>query len=77
MALALLYIDREKNQNYQHTREDIDFLVRKLSEITSNSKVEDHILDQENPLYHITNSQKYFWKINEDGSYILSEEKIE
>ena len=77
LSLALLYIDREKNQNYQHTREDIDFLVKKLSDIVINEKVEDHILDQENPLYHITNSQKYFWKKDEDGSYILSEEKIE
>jgi len=69
LALTFLYIDREKNQNYQHTSEDIDFVVKKFEDITSNTILNDGAINPESPLYHITNSQKYNWYKDENWEY--------
>jgi hypothetical protein len=36
-----LYIDREKNQNFQHTQEDTDFVIKKLEKIVANEILQD------------------------------------
>lgn len=77
LALCLLYIDREKNQNYQHTPEDIDYIVKKLEKVTSNTILNDWTINPESPLYHITNSWNYYWNKNQDWIYEINEENIE
>ncbi len=71
-ALTLLYIDREKNQNYQHTTEDIDFIIKKLTTIVASPVLNDGIIDMENPLYHLVHSKTMYWT-KENNTYILWE----
>lgn len=73
LALTLLYIDREKNQNYQHTPEDIDYIVKKLEKVTTNTILNDWTINPESPLYHITNSWNYYWNKNENWEYEINE----
>lgn len=74
LAIAMLYIDREKNQNFQHTLEDTDFIIKKLEKIVTWDILTDGNLWNENPLYHMTSTWYYEWSIWENW-YIFAQIK--
>lgn len=76
-AITLLYIEREKTQSHQHTEEDVDFIVKKLSEITSNPTINDGKNISSNPIYHLTNTSQKYWKKDTDNNYVFFDTKEE
>ena len=75
LAITVLHIDREKNQIYQHTNEDIDFIIKKLEEITGNNILQDWLFSIEKPLYHMTDNKKFYWSKTKDWKYYIKDEK--
>ena len=73
LAITTLYIDREKNKNFQHTNEDTDFIFNKFKKLIKSNIIEQESLMLENPLYHMTNTKYYSWMKNDNGEYLLNQ----
>lgn len=70
--LALLYIDREKTHAHQHTKEDTDFIIKKLEEIIKPTGINNNRIDGWKPLYHLTHDTTHYWHKNNQWEYVFS-----
>ncbi|MCD5382819.1 hypothetical protein LR002_01725 [Candidatus Gracilibacteria bacterium] len=77
-AISSLYINKDATLSTQHEKEEGDFLISKLVNLGTKQAKASFLssgLKTKNSLHNYTIKKDFFWKKDENGKYIFSEEE--